>query len=169
VTTNLDRAQLVSKSVQLQAIALKDAKVSSNLNIVDPTPELTLSQNYRASALVFEGTDDALMVFVELRFEARKKDEEPAAPIVELMATYTLAYRLPNARALPHDALQHFAELNGAYNVWPYWRELVQTVCGRVGIGSIVIPVFRPPVRELHPEEEEQLQISLQDQQAASV
>jgi len=74
--------------------------------------------------------------------------------LVELTAIFLATYRLEGAHAYPHDALQHFAELNGTYNVWPYWRELVQSFAGRAGLPDIVVPVFKPRVRELASQEE---------------
>ena len=83
-------------------------------------------------------------------------DDAPQS--VALAATFRLVYALEGAEGYPHDALGHFAELNGIYNAYPYWRELVQTVTGRVGVDSVLLPVFRPPVRDLSEEELEAIE-----------
>lgn len=74
--------------------------------------------------------------------------------MVDLSATFLATYRLEGAGAYPRDALQHFAELNGTYHVWPYWRELVQSLAGRAGLPSVVVPVFKPQVRQIPDQEE---------------
>lgn len=43
------------------------------------------------------------------------------------------------------QALQEFARYNVGYHVWPYWREYVQSTCGRLGIPPIPIPMYRIP------------------------
>lgn len=80
---------------------------------------------------------------------------EPAdGRVVDLSATFLATYRIEEAASFPADALQHFADLKGTYNVWPYWRELVHTFTGRAGLSGIVVPVFKPPVRPVPTQEE---------------
>lgn len=77
--------------------------------------------------------------------------------MVDLTATFLATYRLEDASSYPQDALHHFADLNGTLNVWPYWRELVQSFAGRAGLPGVVVPVYRPRVKQIP--EQEQLQI----------
>lgn len=37
-------------------------------------------------------------------------------------------------------AFEEFAKHNVGYHVWPYWREYVQSTCGRMGIPAIPVP-----------------------------
>lgn len=93
---------------------------------------------------------DLLYVEVDFGFEAGVAEgEEPSEAIVECNATFRLLYSLKPEAEFDDEALEHFAAMNGAYNAWPYWRELVQSVSGRVGLSGIVMPVFRPEVRAL--------------------
>jgi hypothetical protein len=165
VATNLDRAQIVAKHVQIQAVSLTHAKVASAVSAFGTPEELEIDQGYRARYELPADDGDTLFVFIDLRLNAREPSEESSSTdVIELEATYRLVYRLPEAGKYPSDAVGHFAELNGAYNVWPYWRELVQTVSGRTGVASIVIPVFTPPVRALTQIEEEQLELAVAPQ-----
>lgn len=77
--------------------------------------------------------------------------------MVDLTATFLATHRLEDASSYPQDALHHFADLNGTLNVWPYWRELVQSFAGRAGLPGVVVPVYRPRVKQIP--EQEQLQI----------
>jgi hypothetical protein len=43
------------------------------------------------------------------------------------------------------EHLAAFAKVNGIYNVWPYFRELVQSMGSRLGLPPVVLPVFRVP------------------------
>lgn len=44
-----------------------------------------------------------------------------------------------------HPALEEFGRYNVGYHVWPYWREYVQSICARIGIPPIPIPMYRLP------------------------
>lgn len=160
MATNLDRAQVVSKHVQIESVSLTHANVSTAVDPFAIPDELGLEQSYRARYETSSDRADILVVFVELRLSANESAGDEHTAVLDLEATYRLVYRLKDAAKYPSDALQHFAELNGPYNIWPYWRELVQTVSGRAGVASIVIPVFKPPIRKLTAEEEEQLELA---------
>jgi len=64
----------------------------------------------------------------------------------EFVASYT-------AESLDDVSKEHidvFGEINGTYNLWPYWREFVQTATVRMDLPALVLPVYRPV---LSPEE----------------
>jgi hypothetical protein len=44
---------------------------------------------------------------------------------------------------LDDDCLAHFAVANVPFNAWPYWRELVQSACSRLGLPRLVLPTHR--------------------------
>ncbi|MEW5931145.1 MAG: hypothetical protein AB1941_27080 [Gemmatimonadota bacterium] len=144
--TNISRAGLIARQVELELVTLHNANVTSSVDALDTPAELALRQEYRAWYERRQKNPEHLFVYVDFRFAASDAaGEEPSNGALDLSATYLLAYRLVNPDEQPEDALQFFAELNGVYNAWPYWRELVQTVSGRVGLSAIVVPVFRPP------------------------
>lgn len=155
MTTNLDRASVVSRDVTIEAVNLSRAEMRTNLDPLDP-PEITrLAQRFRCRFELPSTRPNHVVVHVNLvldgtDIEATEEDQ----PLVSINATFTAVYELEDARTYPRDALQHFAELNGTYNVWPYWRELVQTFAARAGMGGLVVPVFRPRPRRV-PEPDE--------------
>jgi hypothetical protein len=122
--------------------------------MVDPLEDqpagLELSQQYRGRYELPSEREDHVYVYVDFKFAANDQGQE-FGDLFTLNATYLLVYKLLSASERPADALQYFAELNGTYNVWPYWRELVQTVAGRIGLGSVIVPVFHPPIKEIGP------------------
>lgn len=38
-----------------------------------------------------------------------------------------------------------FANFNATFNAWPYWREFVQSMAGRMGLSGVVVPVLPVP------------------------
>lgn len=149
--TNLELARPISSKVEIGSINLREAAVRSRIDPFDGAPdEVLLSQSFRATYEV--RNPDRIYVQVELNFQASEvsaADEEGAEPVVSLTATYGVTYRLEDVAEFDEAALNAFAELNGPYNAWPYWRELVNSVAGRVGLATVVIPIFKLPVREV--------------------
>jgi hypothetical protein len=154
--TNMERAGLIARQVELHSVSLYRADVASHVDPLAPPEELQLRQGYRARYEMPKRHPEHLFVYVDLNFAASAPTGDDTGPDrVVLEATYLLVYMLKADAEKPEDALQHFAELNGTYNVWPYWRELVQTVTGRVGLAAITVPVFRPRARNLEVTAEE--------------
>lgn len=155
MATNLERASLVSRNVQIESVILIQVSMDANLDPQEPPRELRLRQKFRCRYETGEGQRDRLFVYVSLLFDASVASVEPVeSRVVDLSATFLATYRIDGTASFPEDALQHFADLNGTYNVWPYWRELVHTFTGRAGLSGIVVPVFKPPVRPVPTQEE---------------
>lgn len=140
VVTNLQLASHVSRDVALESIVLK----SAHLDVPSPDVDLTrmgVKNQFRAR-YEFAAKSSQLRVLIAFVLDL-ELPEEPAKSILHLGAEYSVAYRVPEGREYSALELENFAELNGALNVWPYWRELVHTVVARAGLGSITLPVFR--------------------------
>ena len=139
--TDLRLASLISRDVELLDILLTKARVDSDIHQIDDVSRLQYQQEYSATyerlAPVF------LVVLLQLRIWAVDPENAGLEEVFELSADYRVSYRLPEGAEYPEQAYEHFANLNGTIHVWPYWRELVQTVGGRVGISGLTVPVFR--------------------------
>lgn len=62
-------------------------------------------------------------------------------PPVQVSATFHLQYttqKVPRQRQLLQEALQQVAMMN----VWPYWREFVQSSSVRMGLPPFPVPLF---------------------------
>lgn len=83
-----------------------------------------------------------IVVIAKFHFEAsvENKGQEPALTIG---ASFVLTYRIDEFDGLTQEGFDQFANLNGVYNAWPYWREFVQNMVGRMGLPPLTIPVFR--------------------------
>lgn len=64
---------------------------------------------------------------------------------LNIEATYLLLYGIKSVEGLDDEAFCSFAELNGTYNAWPYWREFVQSITSRMELPTLTVPVFRIP------------------------
>jgi hypothetical protein len=134
----------VAKSVELQGVTLRAATLSTHLSPLKLPDTLDIQSRYSARGEL-HGTDTPrIYAYLDFEFEGRTTAQDaPENPALKLEATFLLAYSLKVGAEYPEGAISDFAHINGAYNAWPYWRELVQTVSGRVGLAGIIVPVFR--------------------------
>jgi preprotein translocase subunit SecB len=148
MATNLELAGQVSRNVELDAVSLRYAKVEAGCEPGELPEEVAVDIQYRTSINRRHRKGDPsapeLAVTVEFKFHVQGKGEEAPDEILSLEASYLLTYSLNPAATIEESCFGHFAEVNGPYNAWPYWRELVQSVTGRVGLPGFVVPVFRP-------------------------
>ena len=155
MATNLERASLVSRSVQIESVTLSGVSMKTDLWDETGSAPLRLSQRYRARYDLLDSDSNTVFVRLDFRFEAySNREPEPDHRVADIEAEFLVVYRTKATSAFPVDALQHFAELNGTYNAWPYWRELVQNMTVRAGMSGITVPVFKPKVREVEVQED---------------
>ena len=67
---------------------------------------------------------------------------EPSVPLFSIGAEYDVEYE--SASEVSQEALDAFARDNVGFNVWPYWRELVQSTAARMGLPhrALVMPPY---------------------------
>ena len=151
MTTNLQLARQVARDVQIENVVLRKAQVEAFFGPNELPPELALVNGFRSEYQVHRSEDSQkLSVIVDFKFEAREaSSDEPGEIVADLSATFHLLYALPLEFEADESCFEQFASVNGVYNAWPYWRELVQTSTGRIGLPGVVLPVFRPVSREV--------------------
>ncbi len=152
--TNLARASLVSRSVQIESVNLARIAMNSRVEARAGKSPIQLRQRFKTEYDLPQSDFRTILVRVNFMFEAFSQSErEPDQRVMDINARFLVAYRTINSRSFPPDALQHFAELNGTYNAWPYWRELVQSMTMRAGMSGVTVPVFRPKARRVEVQE----------------
>ncbi len=82
--------------------------------------------------------------FVDSEAEEHDLDEESVKPSVraEILAEFVADY-LVTKEDLSEDVLREFAQHNAPFHVWPYWREYAHSMCGRMRLPEVVLPMFR--------------------------
>lgn len=76
---------------------------------------------------------------VSAQYDTSESTEEP----LRIEATFLLQYRLASTAGLRKENVEAFGELNGVFNVWPYWREYVQSMTTRMGLPSLTMPSLK--------------------------
>ncbi len=132
----------LAKIVELESVCWRDISAKRFVEQDQLAGDATMLGRCSASGHR-DLTAEQLVIVVAFGFEARA--EQKASKIVEVKGTVALRYSMASGTVedVPEGLVKGFAETNGVYNAWPYWRELVQTSASRVGIHGIVAPVFR--------------------------
>jgi preprotein translocase subunit SecB len=114
---------------------------------VDVDNEKPLSESNRVSLSLKVRSDGKRIsaTTVELTFDFTLIGDvgEPASRAVDISLRLNASYRIPAEVATEPSDIKAFARSNGMLNVWPYWREFVQSTTSRAGLPPLTVPLFR--------------------------
>lgn len=150
--TNVVAAGKVARVVELMQVRLASMRFDSSFGD-DPPGEFEMKQ-FMTHRFAREEEGDGLLAIVGYRLALEAPEEQqaqPGRPDVEIEAHFQAFYRVKDLTGLTDVDFDCFAELNGTLNTYPYWRELVQSMTSRAGLGGIVMPVWRAQTRKLEP------------------
>ena len=141
VSPKLGLAAEVAKRVQIEDVRLIETRAAQRLRHGKLPSRMDMGVG---TTTVADG--DSSRIRVNIRFElCVQYDEDPAEIVpIELSALFRVTYGISSLAELTNEHIDAFGELNGVYNVWPYWREYVQSTILRMGLPPLVVPVFRP-------------------------
>lgn len=151
------------ESLQIIGVYLKESKIFVRDKIDLPSIEFseTITQVYRGVAKILETpvSDDPQKQVWDYRFqytvgirlifseEEEESQEETYDPLVEIAAMFTTHY-ISKTKLDEHE-ISAFSDDNVGYHVWPYWREYVQSTCGRMNLSpALEVPLYHIPKTE---------------------
>lgn len=139
----LSLAEPVSARVQLRNIILAETVARRTSAPVGPQSTLNLDVNVETKP---NRKDRLIQVLPHFTLTATRRNEVDEE-LLRIEALFVLQYEIDSFEGLRKRNIDAFGELNGLYNVWPYWREYVQATVVRMGFPPLTIPVFRPIAR----------------------
>ena len=88
--------------------------------------------------------NSVIMVFPEFRLDGfpEKAEAEKVEPLLHIEAIFVLVYKVSSLTGLKEENFKAFANANGIFNAWPYWREFVQNTVVRMALPPLTIPAF---------------------------
>ena len=137
-------AYAVSARVQIINVVLAECKAarSGDLDLDSTTLKNTTLVSGLSHAQSAESKEIHVMVSFLLKGTQGSENEEKVP--LSIMASFVLLYSISSFDGLADDHIKAFAQTNGLFNAWPYWREFVQSTTCRMGLTKpVVIPVFR--------------------------
>lgn len=96
-----------------------------------------------AAAHQFRVSQKDIVVDVDLQLvlpAPRPSGEGPRLELVSVSAVFRAHYELASDASLAEADLEAFAKINSTFNVWPYWREFVQSATTRMGFPALTLP-----------------------------
>ena len=91
----------------------------------------------------FDAEKLRLSVYPHLKLLVKEQNSSPADFFLRIEARFVVTYTVRSDDGLTEANFDAFGERNGIYNVWPYWREFVQSITARMGLPPLTVPVFR--------------------------
>ncbi len=66
-------------------------------------------------------------------------------------ANYGVMYRMESLPDFTPEQINGFGQVLGLSNVWPFWREFVQSITARMGFPPLTLPIIRPAQMQFTP------------------
>ena len=136
-----DELKRLIDEVEIEGVRLVEATAETKVRSPADTGAVDLLVN--RTAAISERQDNKTF-FVVAKMRAQLVPEQAKEePLVSIETSFELQYRLPEGFRADPDTLTTFAQTNGIYNAWPYWREFVQSTFARMGLPPVVLPLLR--------------------------
>lgn len=135
-------ALVVSDRVELKDVRLAEFSARCH-NALSPTelPEEMRVSVHSDPRLSEDGT--TLVVKARMGLHVAKPGDATENAPVAIEAVFELRYDLKSSEGLTKENYEAFGESNAVFNVWPYWREYVQSTTLRLGLPGLTLPLFR--------------------------
>jgi hypothetical protein len=136
---DMEAAARVARRVQLADIRLSDL----SLKLTAQGDGASMAADVKRNCIPLKW--DGGIVEVSCNFHFRASDAETQVAYID--ATYVLRYTVDGSDPITELDAKHFAYANGAYNSWPFARELFHSLSTRMSLPPFTLPVlsFAPP------------------------
>jgi len=138
VTEAIKRISHIIAAVQLQSVRLIESTVKSSIRSPKEAGKIDLFVDTSTQP---PGMPEDGLIYVQPTINTLVTSQ--GKTVVSIMATYELIYLLSKDMKVSQEELNDFARLNAMFNVWPYWREFVQSTITRMNLPPLVLPLFR--------------------------
>ncbi|NLF07408.1 MAG: hypothetical protein GX594_05435 [Pirellulaceae bacterium] len=136
----MELALALTPRVQIQDIRLENSTIRSKLSCGVPAMRVEYAMN--AGGTVDHDTKE-LLIHASLMVCAKIDSElKPAEELFYIAAELILRYSLDATDGFDEEHINAFGRLNGIHNVWPYWREYVQSTTVRLGLPPLTLPLM---------------------------
>jgi hypothetical protein len=130
----------------VEIVDVKFTNFSARFDRTADLGQMAVSLKHRGSASI-EGTEQPrIVVLADFVMEAYSDPNVVERPCIEIQAQLVLTYNSPKAAEFDSEHLDAFAQGNGIYNAWPYWREFVQSATARLGLPPFTVPSLKPKI-----------------------
>lgn len=138
-----DLAAAVADRVQIRDVRVMESHLRQAAPIGRGQREIRVSDDVEVDFLI-QSDPNSLLVLIHFTLRGwAGRGEREGDPALSIECTFGLLYTLSSLEGLNDAQYRAFAQINGVFNAWPYWREFVQNSAARMGLPQLVVPVFR--------------------------
>jgi len=134
-TIDLAAASRISRRVSLQEIRLVEIRATSKPGSSGTSP---LVPTYDYACVPIKVDSGVIEVACSYNFKVHAAEEEMA----DARITYHIIYTLIGEEPAAESDIEQFAHANGAYHSWPFVRESIYSLTGRMGFPPYTLPVL---------------------------
>lgn len=135
--SDIEMALMVSGQVQLKKVKVLECSARLIEFPKDGTNDYQVTASTHAQP---DRDENVLLVFINMGLHAVTENGDALAKIT---SEFLLMYGLDKWDGLTDEHFRHFADHNGVFNAWPYWREMVQSMTSRLEIPPLTLPTHR--------------------------
>jgi len=150
----MKKKQSIPAAPEQQSDLILAAKVAARIKAMDirlvstnvrhnPLAALSGSVRFNTKSLQYKVDRESFQLFVKPHFVV-ELDYEESENYLLIEAEFLIIYSVQSFDDLSEDNIDAFADKNGLYNCWPYWREFVQSMTAKLGVSTLTLPPFRP-------------------------
>lgn len=137
----LELAAKLAERVQIIDVILTETKA---LRTPGPRNDLRDASIETDVSTVCSASDDSKVLAVMAKFQLHASRPDGAKDrFLSIEAEFVLIYTVSSTEGLTQKHFEAFADANGVFNAWPYWREYVHSMAQRMGLDALIVPVFR--------------------------
>lgn len=149
----------ISRSTELTGLFLLNAQV-------DRDPEIgvfkDIGAKFEHTGKLYQRDGDLFKAHVSISVRGLNKDDADESPLVIIKGEYLVSYKIVDNLELDDAELDIFCSINALYNVWPYFRQLVSSMCNKMYIPQLLLPLLRI-VQEKEVESEKEIEAPLEE------
>lgn len=133
----IDEYRELIDQIELSEIALLHLKQHREDEV-----EFPLRANHTLDVRDKEITNRNIRAKVDFTFQAFHKDSDHA--VIEIHMTWRVSYKIDDeAFTVSEEVGKEFLERNIPLNLWPYIRETVGTLTGKMGFAPLLLPTLK--------------------------
>ena len=140
MTAKLKKIASLISSVELNDVRLVESSVKTVIRSPKDAGDVDIT--FKAGAKV-DAPPTAGVFYVLATAEMNIALRQTKVSAVSVRAAYELKYHLPGKLKTNAKDLNKFAQVNGIFNAWPFFREFIQNSFERMHLPSMTLPVYR--------------------------
>ncbi len=142
----MQRAMAVGPHASIQSIRLANVNAMLGVVQIDSKPKFVRNKMSHSFSRV---GDKGVEVSIRFGLDIATTDDEKSEPPIAIEARYLLNYEIDTIASFNDEHLTAFAQVNGYFNAWPFWRELSTSMLARTQAGFFLLPTLRVEVPSL--------------------